>query len=111
MVVFPLFKHTNDIETASRSDEAEPMDWVELLAAGTLLAGGILLLARRHRAGTVVAATGAALAMLDRQDTLRTWWDALPGYIDETQLLLGRVQGSVEELAAQRERLRKVLAK
>lgn len=111
MAVFPLFKHAKNSETASRSSQAEPMDWVELVAAGTLVAAGILLLTRRHRAGTVVAASGAALAMLDQQDTLRTWWDALPGYIDETQMLLGRVQGSVEELAAQRERLRQVLAK
>ena len=59
----------------------------------------------------VTAASGAALAMLDQQEVLRAWWNALPGYLEETQRLLGRVQSAVDELSAQRERLRKVLAR
>jgi hypothetical protein len=76
-----------------------------------LLAGGLLLLAGYRRAGLMTAASGTALALLDQQDTVRAWWDALPGYIDTTQNLLGKVESSVTELENQRARLAKVLSK
>jgi len=80
------------------------MNWVGFAAAGTLVAGGILLLAGKRRAGMVAAASGTALALLDQQDTL-------PGYIEEVQRMLGQVQGTVDELATQREKLRRVLTR
>ena len=87
------------------------MNWVGLAAGGTLIAGGLLLLAGRRRAGTVAAAAGASLALLDQKETLRSWWSALPGYIDDLQRLLNQVQGTVEEIAIQREKLRQILAR
>jgi hypothetical protein len=64
-----------------------------------------------RRSGTVAAASGAALALLDQQETLRSWWHTLPGYIDDVQRLLGQVQGTVDDIAAQRQKLRRILAK
>jgi hypothetical protein len=87
------------------------MNWVGFAAGGTLVAAGLLLLTGQRRAGMVTAASGAALAMLDQKETLVSWWNMLPGYIDEVQGLLTQVQGAVEELAAQRERLRRILAR
>jgi hypothetical protein len=110
MVIVPLSKDANDSETAPRSLEAETMNWVGIAAAGTLVAGGVLLLSGQHRAGLVAAASGTALALLDQQETLRSWWNVLPGYLDDIQRLLGQVQGTMEELATQREKRRRVLA-
>jgi ABC-type transporter Mla subunit MlaD len=69
----------------------------------------LLLLTGRHRAGLVAAVAGTTLVLLDQQETVRSWWHTLPGYIDDVQRLLGQVQDTVADVAAQRERLRRVL--
>jgi hypothetical protein len=51
------------------------------------------------------------LAVLDQQETLRSWWNALPGYIDQVQGLLGQVQDTVNDVAIKREALRRALAR
>lgn len=109
MVIVPLSISESELETEPPASEAECTNWVGLAAGGTLLAGGLLLLTGQRRAGLVAAVSGAALALLDEQETVRTWWNLLPGYIDDVQGLIAHVQGTVEELATQRERLRHVL--
>ena len=86
-------------------------DWLLYAAAGTLAAGGVLLATGNRKAGLVVAATGAALAMLDQQETVKTCWNVLPGYLNEIQDFLSRVQSTVDELAVQGAKLRKALGK
>jgi ABC-type transporter Mla subunit MlaD len=71
----------------------------------------MLLLAGQRLAGLVAAASGTALALLDQKETLRSWWNLLPGFIDDVQRVLGQVQGGVEDIAAKRETLRQILAK
>ena len=111
MVVVPLRQQANDFEPELRASEAECMSWVGYAAGGTLIAGGLLLLAGKRRAGTVAAAAGAALTLLDQKETLNSWWNALPGYIDEVQDVLAKVQDTVNELAAKRQELSRVLAR
>ena len=91
--------------------ECETMNWIGFAAGGTLVAAGLLLLAGERRAGIVAAASGTALALLDQQETLRSWWNALPGYIDQVQGVLSQVQNTVNEVAERRESLRRVLAR
>jgi ABC-type transporter Mla subunit MlaD len=71
----------------------------------------LLLLAGRHRSGTVAAVSGAALTLLNQQDTLSSWWHSLPNYIDEVQRVLTQVQDAVNDVAAKRETLRRILAR
>lgn len=111
MPVVPLRQQENDYEPELRASEAECMSWIGYAAGGTLIAGGLLLLAGQRRAGTVAAAAGAALALLDQKETLSAWWNALPGYIDDIQRLLDQVQGTVEEIAIQRNNLRRIMAR
>jgi hypothetical protein len=111
MVVVPLRQQENDFDPELRASEAECMSWVRYAAGGTLIAGGLLLLAGKRRAGTVAAASGAALVLLDQKKTMSSWWNALPGYIDDIQRLLGQAQETVEEIALQREKLRRILAR
>jgi hypothetical protein len=94
-----------------RIPQGERIDWVRLAASGTLIVGGCLLLARKKRAGTVVAASGTALALLDHEDTLRKWWRALPAYIDQAQRLMGQVQAAMENVIEKGEALRRDLAR
>jgi hypothetical protein len=86
-------------------------NWVLLAAAGTLATSGVLLANRHRRAGLVTAAAGTALAMLDQQEAVRKWWDALPACLTEAQNILARVQTALDDIAAQRERLHQLLDK
>lgn len=111
MVVVPLSKPAQASETALNTWESDSPNWVRFAAGGSLVAGGILLLSGRHRAGMVAAASGTALALLDEQDTIRSWWKLLPVYIDDVQRLLTHVQVAVEDISAKREKLKQVFGR
>ncbi len=111
MVVVPLSKPEDDSPTQPGTQESDSMNWIGFAAGGTLVAGGLLMLIGERRAGLVAAASGTALAMLDQPETLQTWWEALPSYIDQAQRVISRVQDTVTEVAAKREDLRRILAK
>jgi hypothetical protein len=70
-----------------------------------------MLLAGQKKAGLVVAASGTALALLNHEDTLREWWDALPGYADRAQWMIEKAQEVVDDITAKGESLRRVLAR
>lgn len=111
MVVVPLSKPEKEGMIERRSCGSEDTNWARLAAGGSLLVGGLLLLTGNRKAGLVTAASGTALALLDQQDVVKACWDALPGYIDIVQNLLGRVEESVTELEHQRVRLQNVLTR
>ncbi len=111
MVVVPLSQPMGDSNAKALASAAETRQWLQLAAGGAIVAGGLMLLTGWRRAGLVTAASGTALAMLDQQQTLRSWWKVLPGYIGDLQQALGQVQGTVEDISAQRENLRQILGK
>jgi hypothetical protein len=117
MVVVPLSKFptefNHDYTPEPRSSKVKPgsVSWVCIAAACSLGAGAALLLGGRRREALLAAATGTALALLDQQDLLKSWWAVLPGYIDDVQRLLDQTQGAVEEFSAQRQKLGRVLAR
>lgn len=94
---------------AKRSSDDGSVSWLRVTSAVTLVTGGALLLAGKHRLGLAAAATGTSLAMLDQQDTVKKWWAHLPGYIADVQSVLAHVEGAVEEFAHQRARLGKAI--
>jgi hypothetical protein len=110
MVVVPLSKPGNTPDAARTRGQCA-VNWVPIAAATALAAGGALILSGKRRAGMVTAASGTALAMLDQQETVRAWWNALPGYLAEAQAWLNRVQVALDDVSSQRERLRKILTK
>jgi hypothetical protein len=111
MVVVPLSKSGNGSVDVPRANGASCTPWIRYAAAGTLAASGALLVSGKRRAGLATAVTGAALALLDQQEVVNAWWNALPGYLEEIRGLLGRAQTAVEDLSAQGQKLRKVLGK
>jgi hypothetical protein len=108
-----LFPPSTAPERAAASCLRDARDSGRLrLGAGiTLLVGSLLLLRGKRRAGLVVAATGAALTMLDEQDTIREWWDAIPGYLDGAQRVLDNVNNTVEVLIDKRNQIMAILGK
>lgn len=111
MVIIPLSEPAHESRTAPEIDDCEEINWVGFTAGTTLAIAGMLLLSGKRRAGMLAAASGTALAVLDQQETLRSWWNALPVYIDQVQGVLGQVQDTVNEVAMKREALRRALAK
>lgn len=108
MVVVPLSDAARDAG-ATGAGGADSRRWVGMIAAGTLAASGALLVTGKRRAGLVTAIAGAALAMLDQQDVVCKWWNALPAYLEEVQGMLNRTQAAVDDFSAQGEKLRRVL--
>jgi len=111
MVVVPLAKPIDDFDEAPSAERADAVNWARIASAATLVASGALLLSGRRRLGLVAAATGTTLALLDQQDVLRDWWKILPNYIEEVQYLLSQVQGTVDEVSNQREKLGRVFGR
>ena len=111
MVVVPLSQSANDSALTPEAVESETMNWIGFAAGGTLVTAGLLLLAGERRAGMVAAASGTALALLDQKETLHSWWNTLPVYIDQVQRVLNQVQTTVEDVSAKREALRRVLSR
>jgi hypothetical protein len=109
MVVVPLAKPKKDFAPARRCSSCSGVPWGRIAAAGTLIVGGGLLLSGKRKAGLVAATTGASLALLDQQEIVRTWWNNLPGYINDVQELLGQVQETIDDVAVQREKLARIL--
>ena len=109
MVVVPLSQPEMELKTAGQARSSEGTNWATVFAAGSLVAGGLLLLTGSRKAGTVAATAGTTLLLLDQQDLLRTWWNSIPGHIESVQEVLGKVQDSVSEVSAQREKLHNIL--
>jgi hypothetical protein len=118
MVVLPLSKlprnydvDPNNPRTRRPASSDRPIGWLRVTSAATLVTGGALLLAGKHRLGLIAAATGTSLAMLDQQDSVKKWWAHLPSYIANVQGVLSQVEGAVEEFAVQREKFGKVMGR
>ncbi|HEX4320781.1 MAG TPA: hypothetical protein VHZ52_07760 [Acidobacteriaceae bacterium] len=84
-------------------------DWTHYVAAGTLLAGGVLMVTGHKRAGMAVAAAGTALALVEEQEAIKSWWRNLPGYLNDAQGFLDKIEGYLQEAAIQGERLQSML--
>jgi hypothetical protein len=110
VVVVPLSKTASNARE-TRASKADSGRWVGMVAACTLATSGALFVAGKRRAGLVTALSGAALAMIDQHEVVGKYWNALPGYLDGIQSVLGRAQAAVEDLTVQSEKLRRVLSK
>ncbi|HXE04688.1 MAG TPA: hypothetical protein VN579_01795 [Bryobacteraceae bacterium] len=112
-MAFPISKSAGDersmAEVGSSRDGSGRV--LRYAAAGTLAAGGTLLLSGCRRTGLLAAVVGTALAMIDQQDNMRVWWNALPGYLDEAQSFLNRAQGVVDDVNTQRRKVHDVFSR
>ena len=111
MMVVPLTRGEFESGVGTCDDEAESTNWIRYAAAGTLAASGVLLVTGNKRLGVVTAVSGAALALIDQQETVRKCWDKLPEFLEELQGLLSRTQAAVEDLSSQSQKLRQALTK
>lgn len=89
--------------------ETESFDWIKVAACGSLICGGLLLLAGKKRAGLIAAVSGTAIAALDHEKTIRHLWGSLPHYVDQAHSMLDHVQEVVDKVAEKGQQLRRTL--
>lgn len=109
MVLTPVLESERRSQRVTEMPRREQFDWVNAAACGALITGGLMLLSGQKRAGLVMAASGAALAMMDNEDTLRRWWEALPEYVDRAQYMFEQVRDVVDDITEKGEAMRRVL--
>jgi hypothetical protein len=85
--------------------------WTRGLATGSLIAGALLLVSGKRRAGIAFTAVGAAAALLEDVEGTRELWNSIPQYIESGQQVLNRVERFVEDLAEQGDRVAKMVNK
>jgi hypothetical protein len=105
-----LSKFPKQIE-ASLPSGLHSVPWTRSLAAGTLLASGVLLALGKRKAALAVAAAGGAVALIEDTDGARRFWNDIPGYVKAGQRALGRVEGLIEQAGEQGERFKDILKK
>lgn len=88
-----------------RKANNDPSPALRLAAGGTLLAGAVLLLAGKRRAGLAVTAAGTALTLMQEKETTLRWWATLPLVLSNTQRVIGQTQSVIHDLNARREKL------
>jgi uncharacterized membrane protein len=84
--------------------------WTRTVAAGSLIAGAVLLISGRRKSALAVAAAGAAVALLENPEVVREAWESMPRLVRTSQDFLSRIEDFVEELNKQGIRLRKVIS-
>jgi hypothetical protein len=83
--------------------------WTRSLAAGTLLAGAVLLVLGKRKSALAVAAAGGAIALIEDPESVRRFWNDIPNYVQAGQKMLGRLEGLIEQVAEQGGHLKDVL--
>ncbi len=84
-------------------------DMALIVAGSTVVAGGALIVAGHKRAGLAIALAGTALALLEDREIVESWWKNMPGYLQDAQNMLDKVEGYMKEATAQGQRLQGIL--
>ena len=104
------------ISDASRSasrqivDVATDSPWTRYVAAGSLVAGAVLVVTGRPRTALAVTAAGAATLLLERPEAAQEFWAKLPGYVRQGQDFLVRAESVIERLGVQAAKIRETVA-
>lgn len=86
-------------------------DWMRIGVASTLLAGSLLLLTGKRKAGLLATFAGTALAMIEHKEIVREWWETLPGYLENAQRMLDQATATIDDLNDKRDKIMSLLGK
>jgi hypothetical protein len=108
MNLIPIPSQIEQIEEKVREVSAD-VPWTRALAISTLVTSACLLIAGKRKSSMLAAAAGTALLVAEDPDGVRRFWNQVPDYVRKGEEFLGRVEGFVEQVAEQGDRVRKVL--
>jgi hypothetical protein len=89
----------------------DEFQWSRAVAAASLVAGAVLLVAGKKRTALAVATAGAAITLLERPEAAQELWAKLPGYVRQGQDFLVRAEGVIEKLGEQAAKLKEAAAR
>ena len=107
MSVVPLPRHSEQV----RNQEGESSPTLRLAAGGTLLAGALLLLAGKRKAGLAATAVGTTLTLLQEKETTLRWWATLPVLLGNAQRWVGHAQNVVDEVNVRKQKFSGIFRK
>ncbi|WP_263357165.1 hypothetical protein [Acidicapsa ligni] len=109
MVAIPI-SHIDSTELLTAGSAAPAQQgWTNYVAAGTIVAGGALMITGHKKAGLAIAAAGTALALLEEPAVIEGWWNRLPGYLAQAQFFLDEAERYIQEASIQGQRLKSIL--
>jgi uncharacterized protein YjeT (DUF2065 family) len=94
-----------------RASSSRNQEWLRISGGCTMLAGALLLLAGKRRAGLLTTAAGTVLTVLDQKETVKECWNALPGYLETAQQMLDEAQHTIDDIAAKRDKVMSLLGR
>jgi hypothetical protein len=101
----------NNLMPFPERNEDEGLTWNRGVAAGSLLAGALLLVTGYRRAGLAVAAAGATVALLENPEAVRDFWNSIPDYIHSGQDFLSRAEALIDDVNRQTGRIRNMISR
>lgn len=114
MVVLPLSRLPMDFGAPpvfEPAEKADDVNWLRVSSAVALVTGGALFLAGKPKLALLAAAAGTTVALIDQQEMVKKYWALLPQYMADVQHVLTQVQETVDEVAAQRDKLGRALGR
>lgn len=104
-----------DLHTLKPSEgkilRGETPHWTHQVAAASLVAGAVLLVAGRKKQALAVAAGGAVFTLLERPEAAQEFWTKLPNYIRSGQDFLVRAETFIERAAEQVARIKETVGR
>jgi hypothetical protein len=108
--VLPAGNYSRQYQESHRAPSRNP-DWMSIGVSASLLAGSLLLLTGKRKAGLLATAAGTALAMLDNREIVAAWWEALPQHLQKAQEILDQTQQTIDDLSAKRDKIMEMFGK
>lgn len=91
-------------------DSVKEIPWPRVIAAGSLVAGAILLVTGRHRAALGAAIGAVGVAAMEKPEMVKEIWENAPKYLRSSQDFLKRAESVVEDLTGKGQKIRELLA-
>lgn len=92
-------------------DSVKEFPWTRAVAAGSLVAGAILLFAGRRKAALAMAVAGTTVAALEHPDAVKEFLENAPKHLRTGQDFLVRAESVLEDLKAKGEKLKGMIGR
>jgi hypothetical protein len=89
--------------------EAKSPDWIHWMAAGAVVAGGVLIVTGNRRAGLAIAAAGTTLALIEEKNAVAGFWRSLPGYLVQAHDVLDQIEHYMGKATIQGQRIQRIM--
>jgi hypothetical protein len=87
------------------------LPWPRIAAAGSLMAGAVLLFTGRHKAALAAGLAALGFAAAENPERAKEIWENAPKYLRKGQDFLLRAENVVEDMRSKGEKVREMLSR